>query len=385
MALTMHTVRMGKPRWRQTVLAYMQGRAAPSGWVRLGLTPLWVLSQLYGGLVLGRYASYAWGIRRRQRLPCRVISIGNLTVGGTGKTPLTIWLARWLQKQGWRVVVLSRGYGGRAERPVQVVSTGAGPLLDWRIAGDEPYMLAHALPGIPVLIAADRYLGGQYACAHLDAQVLILDDGFQHYALHRDLDVVLIDASNPFGPGALLPRGILREPRRALQRADVIVLTRVDMATGTLPALCQQIRRWHARQPIYALVTVAEAWSQWGHDRLDGTTRLAGQRVVAFAGIGQPSALLATLAQLGAEVAACLEFPDHHPYTVDDWQAILAVALQQRAVCMVTTDKDAVRLAADWQAPMPLYIVRVDITFVQGQASFTQQLATLMEGAHMHA
>jgi tetraacyldisaccharide 4'-kinase len=352
--------------------------------MKLRLTPLWLLSLLYGVIVMGRYASYAWGLCRRRRLPCRVISVGNLTVGGTGKTPLTIWLARWYRRQGWRVVVLSRGYGAHRERPVQVVSTGAGPLIDWRAAGDEPYMLAQALPGIPVLIALDRYLGGRYACEHFRAQVLILDDGFQHYALHRDLDVVLIDASNPFGAGALLPRGMLREPLRALQRADVVVLTRVDMATETLSALYKHIRRWHARPPISS-VTVAEALSQWGHDRLETPTQLAGQRVVAFAGIGNPSALVATLEQLGAEVVACLVYPDHHPYTLDDWQAILEVAQQQRAAYLVTTDKDAVRMATDWDAPLPLYTVRVGITFVQGHESFTQQLATLMAGIPTHA
>lgn len=381
----MHTLLMGKPRWCQRLLVYIRGEAVPSWWMTLRLTPLWLLSLLYGVIVMGRYASYAWGLCRRRRLPCRVISVGNLTVGGTGKTPLTIWLARWYQQQGWRVAVLSRGYGAREASPVQVVSTGAGPLMDWRTAGDEPYMLAQALPGIPVLIAPDRYLGGRYACEHFSAQVLILDDGFQHYALHRDLDVVLIDASNPFGSGALLPRGILREPLRALRRADVIILTRVDLATATLFGLCKQMRRWHAQRPIYTTVTVAEALSQRGHDRPDGTTQLAGQRVVAFAGIGNPSALVATMEQLGAEVVEYLVFPDHHPYTEADWQAILDVAQQQHAACLATTDKDAVRVAADWDAPIPLYTVRVGITFVQGHESFTRQLASLMEGVHTHA
>jgi len=223
-----------------------------------------------------------------------------------------MWVARWYQQQGWRVVVLSRGYGAQPAARLRVVSSGHGPLLNWQTAGDEPYLLASSLPGVPVLIGKDRYQTGRYAYEQFGAQVLILDDGFQHYALRRDLDIVLIDTSNPFGPGTLLPRGILREPLRALRRADAIMLTRVEMAGETLPALCQQIRRWNSQQPIYHMTTVVEALHQRETSRVVDLAALRPHRVVAFVGIGNPQAFVSTFTQLGAEVVALLVFSDNH-------------------------------------------------------------------------
>ena len=274
----------------------------PSLWLQAGLAPLWLASHGYRGLAWGHRASYTWGVRRRRRLPCAVVSIGNLTLGGTGKTPLTMWVARWYQQQGWRVAVLSRGYGARPAARFRVVSSGHGPLLDWQAAGDEPYLLACSLPGVPVLIGKDRYRTGRYAYEQFGTHVLILDDGFQHHALQRDLDIVLIDASNPFGPGALFPRGILREPLRALRRAHAIVLTRVEMATATLPTLCRHIRQWNSQQPIYRMATVVEALHQQGTHRVVELAALRQCRGVAFVGIGNPQAFVNTLTQLDAEV-----------------------------------------------------------------------------------
>ncbi|MBM3224440.1 MAG: tetraacyldisaccharide 4'-kinase [Candidatus Tectomicrobia bacterium] len=251
----MHTIFMGNLRWRQQLYARMWGARAAAGWWRAGLAPLCLVAHGYGGLAWAHRTAYTWGIRQQRHLPCPVVSIGNLTLGGTGKTPLTMWIARWYQQQGRRVAVLSRGYGARPAAHVRVVSAGDGPVLNWQAAGDEPYLLACALPGVPILIGQDRYQTGQYACTHFGAEVLILDDGFQHHALHRDLDIVLIDASNPFGSGHLFPRGILREPLSALRRADALVLTRVEMAEETVPALCQRLQRWYGQTPIYAMRT----------------------------------------------------------------------------------------------------------------------------------
>jgi len=375
------TLVMGAPRWCHIAYAYMSGQATPSGWAGLGLTPLWLASHCYHGVVAAHYASYAYGVRRRQQLPCRVISIGNLTLGGTGKTSLTIWMARWYQQHGWRVAVLSRGYGAYLTTPFCVVSEGAGPVLDWRAVGDEPYLLADSLPGVPVLIGKDRYQSGRYACDHFGTQVAILDDGFQHYALQRDLDMVLLDASNPFGHGTLFPRGTLREPLHALRRADAIILTRVEMAEPRLSALCQQLRRWHAHQPVYYMTMVAEALCRGETCIPDGLTWLRQRRVVAFAGIGNPQAFASTLAQLGSDVVALLVFPDHHPYSAADWQAIVDLACQRHAACLVTTEKDAVRLAPDWQAPIPVYTLRIGVRFIQGQPTMQYQLETLMDHA----
>jgi tetraacyldisaccharide 4'-kinase len=285
-----------------------------------------------------------------------------------------MWVARWYQQQGWRVAVLSRGYGAASSAGVQVVSSGHGPLLDWRTAGDEPYLLACALPGVPVLIGKQRYHTGRYAYEQFGAQVLILDDGFQHHALHRDLDVVLIDASNPFGCGALFPRGILREPLQALRRADAIVLTRVEMAGETLPALCQHIHRCCRQQPIYHMTTVVEALQRWDTHSTVDLAALHQRRVVAFVGIGNPQAFVTTLTRLGADVVALLVFPDHHPYTQADWQTIVATCERQHAACLVTTEKDAVRLAPSWQAAVPVYTLRIGVTFAAHATLFSHQL-----------
>ena len=372
---------MGGLGWRRALYTRMWGPTAPSLWWQVGLTPLWLASQGYRGLTHGHLASYTWGVRQRRKLPCAVVSIGNLTLGGTGKTPLTMWVARWYQQQGWRVAVLSRGYGARPPTHLRVVSSGNGPLIDWQAAGDEPYLLACCLPGVPVLIGKDRYRTGRYAYEQFGAHVLILDDGFQHYALQRDLDIVLIDASNPFGSGSLFPRGILREPLGALRRADAMVLTRVEMAGETLPALWQQMRRWNKQQPMYCLATVVEALHRQDTPSAVDLATLRQGRVVAFVGIGNPQAFVTTLTRLGAEIVALLVFPDHHPYTQEDWQTIVTTADKQQAVCLVTTEKDAVRLAPSWQASVPVYTLRIGVTFAASDALFSYQLQALMHHA----
>jgi tetraacyldisaccharide 4'-kinase len=376
--MSVQTIFMGGLRWRQTLYTSMWEAHTPSVWLQAGLAPLWLASQCYRGLARAHEASYTWGVRRRRRLPCAVISIGNLTLGGTGKTPLTMWVARWYQQQGWRVAILSRGYGARPAARFRVVSSGQGPLLDWQAAGDEPYLLASSLPGVPVLIGKDRYRTGRYAYEQFGTEIVLLDDGFQHHALQRDLDIVLIDVSNPFGPGTLFPRGILREPLRALRRAHAIVLTRVEMATEALPTLCQQIRQWNKQQPIYRMATVVEALHQGDTPSVVDFVTLRQRRGVAFVGIGNPQAFVSTLTQLGAEVVTLFVFPDHHPYTQEDWQTIVATVHKQRATYVITTEKDAVRLAPSWHASVPLYTLRIGVTFAASDPPFAHQLQALM-------
>lgn len=370
---------MGGRDWQYTLYGYMRGALAPSAGVRLALAPLRLGSWLYRGLAS---TSYTWEVRKRRRLPCLVVSIGNLTVGGTGKTPLTIWLGRWLRQQKWRVAVLSRGYGGQRRDGLCVVSNGDGPLYTWSEIGDEPYLLAQELPGIPILVGKDRFASGQHARQHFGTQVIILDDGFQHYRLARDLDIVLIDATNPFGQGALLPRGILREPLRALQRADAVVLTRVELAQDTLGDVTGRIRRWAPDVPIYHLRTIVQAVWEGDTQLCRGAASLHCRRVVAFAGIGNPQAFAATLTQLGYDVVALVVFPDHHPYTERDWRAIIDVVHRYEADGLVTTTKDRVRLPPSWQALVPLYTIRIEVTFSADEQPFQQQLHALMTYAN---
>ncbi|GIX46479.1 MAG: tetraacyldisaccharide 4'-kinase [Candidatus Tectimicrobiota bacterium] len=366
---------LGSRRWRQRLLACLYGQPPPSPSWALALRLLHGLASLYGAAVALRAAAYRAGLRQPRRLPCRVLSIGNLTVGGTGKTPLALWVARWYQKAGCRVAVLCRGYGGTLKGRFGVASCGEGPQQPWHVVGDEAYFLAQALPGIPVLAGKDRYAAGRYACAAFGSEVVLLDDGFQHWRLARDLDVVLLDASNPLGAGALLPRGILREPLPALERADVVVVTRAPAAAAA--ALPAPLRPWLAQKPLCALTLQAEALVG-GAGETYPLAFLQGQRAVAFAGIGNPGAFLATLQSLGCEVPVLLCFPDHHPYRAADWQAIAEVARQRQATCLVTTEKDAVRLSPAWPAPVPLYRLRVGVSFTAGAEDFGQHLQRLL-------
>lgn len=350
-------------------------------WARIAMAPLSLGAMLYGSVAASHAASYTWGMRSRYRLPCRVVSIGNLTVGGTGKTPLTIWMARWYRQQGWRVAVLSRGYGGQLGLGPCVVSTGEGPLYTWSEVGDEPYLLAQELPGVPVIVGKDRFRSGSYAIECFGIDVVILDDGFQHYRLARDLDIVLIDTTNPFGSGALLPRGILRERLPGLQRADAIVLTRVEQDPLATERMCHELRRWVGNRPIYKLGTQVRSVigeSDVGRD----FEPLQQQNVVAVVGIGNPQAFAATLTQLGCNVLALLVFPDHHPYTEHDWQAIIDIALCQGAQCLVTTTKDRVRLDPSWMTPVPLYSLHIEVAFAEGADRLQHQLQTLMTYAN---
>lgn len=364
----------GTPAWQYRLYASMLGQPVASPWVTLSQPPRWIASQFYGFLAAAHRAAYAWGIRPTYRLPCYVVSIGNLTLGGTGKTPLTLWLARWYQQQGWRVAIVSRGYKARAA--YLLVSHGTGPLVPWQEAGDEPYLLAQSLPGVTVLIGRRRVLSAYEAWKHWGAEVVLLDDGFQHYALQRDLDLVLVDASQPFGQGGLLPAGILREPLRALRRAAAVILTRVEMAPETLPDLQRRLRVWLPEQPIFQLKTLNTALYRASTGAAVTPGWLRHRRIVAFAGLGNPQAFVHTLSRSGATILAFFIFPDHHPYTLADWQDILREAQRCQAEAVITTEKDAVRLAPEWHASSPLLTLRLGMQFMPAQPSFEDFLHT---------
>jgi tetraacyldisaccharide 4'-kinase len=370
---------MGGATWRHALHAHMNGDVVPSRRTKYLLAPLWGASHLYRGFLAGYWLGYETGLWRSRRLPCRVISVGNVTLGGTGKTPFTIWLAQWCRQQGWSVAVLSRGYGSRGSAACRVVSAGDGPCVDWRTAGDEPYLMARRLPGVPVIVGKNRYVTGQYACDRFGVRVVILDDGFQHRTLARDLDVVLVDASNPFGVGSLVPRGALRESPRALRRADVVVLSRADIPTSEVSKVREHIRRWCRRQPLYAVTAVPEALYRGDTSIAEGPAWLARRRVVAFAGIGNPQAFAATLIRLGVHIEALLAFPDHHVYTAADWCAMIDIARRRNVECLVTTEKDAVRLPPSWQKPLPVYTLRIGIWFSSGQQALQHRVRRLME------
>ena len=298
-------------------------------------------SHIYG---LGvRLRLLAYGRIRRKSLPGFVISVGNLTVGGTGKTPMACMLAQWASAEGYRVAILSRGYGGNYKKRVLAVSDGervtAGPIQ----AGDEPYLMAKKAQGVPVVISKKRYLAGLFANKKFDTNLFILDDGFQHLALERDMDLVLIDASSPFGNGHLLPWGTLREPIGQLKRADAFIITRSGQESQTRE-LSGFLKKRYPTKPLFQGNHIPERVVFPGQNRVYEPEFLNGKRVIAFAGIAQPESFKDTLLGLGTDLIFFKRFRDHHPFKDKEIQELVARKERMNADYLLTTEKDWVRL-----------------------------------------
>ena len=295
---------------------------------------------------------YATGLRRRHRLPVPTIAIGNLVSGGTGKTPMAELVGRLLQDAGHRPALLSRGHGGAGESAggVLVVSDGAGgPIADPADVGDEPVLLARALPGVPVVVGRDRRRSGDAAVARFDPDVVFLDDALQYWQLEKALEIHLCDTRRPFDNGALLPRGLLREPPSHLRRASVVVLTRFDRADAVRQAA--SLARVKALAPRALVLTAIHAPVGWAgsDDGLAAVDAWSGARVRAVAGIADGAGFVDTVRRLGAEPAESCLFPDHHAYVTDEIEAIAAGGVD----CVATTEKDWVKLASRWPAGAP--------------------------------
>jgi tetraacyldisaccharide 4'-kinase len=304
---------------------------------RLLLSLLRGVALPYGALLRLRASAYRCGLLRSYRLPVPVISVGNIVLGGTGKTPMVAWLAQHLIGRGLRVAVLSRGYGGSAEGKLRIVSDGKTMLSTPEEAGDEPCLLAQKVPGLMVVTGADRYRAGLLALAELNPDIFILDDGFQHLRLKRDLNILLLDATRPFANGRTIPAGFLREPVGAAERADLVVYTRCsaeqrpDQLRGT-PA-CRTSHRLTGLLPLA------------GGGRT-GFEVAQGARVTAFSGIAHPAAFFDLLEQEGVRLAATVAFPDHASYGEEEIAAICEKKHASRSSVLITTEKDAVKLAS---------------------------------------
>jgi tetraacyldisaccharide 4'-kinase len=297
---------------------------------------LWPLSLIYGGLAGLRARTYARGIFRQRRLDGVVISVGNLTAGGTGKTPMVLWIAERLFAEGKKMGILTRGYGGKSPgvAPQSKLSDGSEIIS----SSDEVQLLKARLPNrVQFGIGADRYKNG-LALAARGVKWFVLDDGFQHLKLARNVDVVLIDASKPFGGGHLLPAGRLREPRGALKRADVIVITRSNHA----PAIESVVRHYSSAPIFYARTELDSVRSRSGAQLT--AADIGGKALFAFCGIGNPSAFYSDLREWGFHIVGNKSFRDHHRFTADDWTQIDNQARKAGAAGLICTEKDSFNL-----------------------------------------
>lgn len=352
--------------------------------VRFLLWFLKQLSMLYLGIVQLRLWLYSKGILRHHALGCQVVSIGNLTVGGTGKTPVVEVFARELQKEGRRVAVLSRGYKKvepgfinklmdrlllrEKSRPPRVVSDGKQLLLDSAMSGDEPYMLASNLPNVAVLVDKDRVKSGRYAINKLGCDTLVLDDGFQYMGMKHRLEIVLVDRTNPFGNENVLPRGILREPITNIRRADFVFITK-SSGVGA-DGLKQRIRELNPKAEIIECQHCARHLKNVFSGEILGLDHLKDLKVVALSGIAVPEGFEQELEKRGAILLNRVRFVDHHRYTQQEIIDIINDARSLGADAIITTEKDAVRLPMLGRCDVPIMFLRVDIDILSGEEDF---------------
>lgn len=326
-------------------------------------------------LLRGAEAGYAAAMRWRnfrydsgrspvERVAVPVISVGNITLGGTGKTPMVEWLARWYRARQVRVALVSRGYGAE--------SGGAN---------DEALELEERLPDVPHVQDADRVAAAKLAIEEFESQLVLLDDAFQHRRLARDLDIVLIDALEPFGYEHVFPRGTLREPLSGLRRAQVVALSRADLVSPAERDAIQARVRRYTSQAAWIEIEHRPRWLVGADGRQQAVETLAGRRVAAFCGIGNPAGFRQTLARLGAELAELREFADHHAYSREDvarleqWVELLGVEI------VVCTAKDLVKLRLNRIAGRPLWALAIEVEITSGREELERKLEPLLPAA----
>lgn len=319
------------------------------------------LSLLYGALIRFRSVLFRLHLLASNKLPCPVVSIGNITLGGTGKTPAVIAVAGFLARSQKHPVVVSRGYGRKDESKVLIVSDGRSILVNARIGGDEPLLIASKLPDVPLVVGSNRYQAAQHALQQFHADVVILDDGFQHRRLRRTLDIVLVDATDPFGNGKLFPAGILREPVSALRRAQAVIVTRVDKKES-MTGLMDEIRR-NTQAQIFTSVHQPIDLVDCSAGDMKPLSALRGAKAFVFSGIARPLSFTSLLTSLGVNIAAESVYPDHHQYMKSDLAHIFRKAADARVNMIITTEKDMVRLKD--LRPDGIWALRIELAVVE--------------------
>jgi tetraacyldisaccharide 4'-kinase len=317
------------------------------------------LSFLYGRAAAARAALYASGRLRSQTLPAPVVSVGNLTFGGAGKTPFVEFLARRLKFDGWRPAILSRGYGRRS-RGALLVSRGDGPLVSADDGGDEPVALSLRLPGVAIAVG-ERRVEAAHAAAATKPDLFVLDDGYQHLAVRRDANLLLLDARDPFGQGRLPPWGRLREPLSAIGRADAVVFTRIDRGHPAEEAR-RTLELLHPEAPVFHATIRSDGLRDEAGSPVD-VGEVARRRCVAACGVARPASFRSSLSELDLDAEETIVFGDHHRYSDADLKRIRQAADRTGAALLVTTEKDAVKLAG--RLSLPLVTVRLAVEVLE--------------------
>ena len=338
----------------------------------MALTPL---SVAYGGILAARSA---WWKRFALTPPLPTVSVGNLTTGGNGKTPFTLFLAARLRQCGLRVGIVSRGYGGQASRHPRLVSDGWRIAMKPREAGDEPVMMAKSFDG-PIAVARRRLGAINLLATNALAEAVVLDDGFQHVRLRRDFDLLLINRCVGLGNGCLLPAGPLREPRGAIQRADALVLVEsFGAANYSIDFCASDITR--GKPVLRARVQPSSLTYSENGNWHEAPLILDGRQVAAVSGIANSAGFHAMIAALGANVVRTLDYPDHYDYGVGDWKNILAAA--RPAEMVITTEKDLVKLERFATPEVPLYALRLSVTMeAQDESQLLRLVMKRISGA----
>ncbi len=387
----MHSFKFKAEELEQYFLEVMSGRRRR--WHDLLLVNLlFVASRFYRMAIQFRNWLYAKRIIRNHALGCLVVSIGNLSCGGTGKTPVVEIFARTLSAKGRRVAVLSRGYRSRKlplsrriahfftqqkiEMPPKVVSDSRDLLLNSEYAGDEPYMLASNLRDVAVIVDKDRVKSGIYAIEHFQSDVIILDDGFQYLMLKPHINIVLVDSTDPFGNGHVLPRGTLREPIKNIRRADYVFLTKSD-GSHRISHLKNFIRRHTRRAEIIECCHKPQYLVKLFSGEREGLELLKGRRAAALSAIACPESFESFLRQLGAELVLCDHYADHHRYTQQEVIDFINQAKAAGAEMIITTEKDAVRIPRLDRCDVPLYYLRIQIDILSGRENFDQCISRI--------
>ena len=333
---------------------------------------LYPFSRIYGFVVKTRIFFYKKGILKSVRLPVPVISVGNITVGGTGKTPVVEYIARYLQAKGKRVAILSWGYAAR----IRQENNSSGK----NICNDEYLLFKENIPDVPHLLNKSRVKGGREAIKRFQAECLVLDDGFQHLRLARDLNIVIVDALNPFGHEQIIPRGMLREPLEGLKRANMILLSHVDQCSrDKITVITNRLRKITGGVPVIETVHKPICLeSAKDATKLD-IHCLRGKRVFVFCAIGNPVSFRKSIEGLGAEIAGIRVFPDHHVYTLSELQGLNAEAQSMKPDAIVITQKDRVKIGTNlsiWD--FPVWTLKIEICVVNGREIFENKINAIL-------